>query len=116
MKLNIVVNGLYLFLKTYCEIRGSVKLERETPGVKSGLSLSFFCTTDRGFSKSAVLSTKKQSKFLTIYLHNITSIFPFFVPLRCRHRKGTFFFYFPLGVFPLPCDYTYRSDKHGEQD
>lgn len=100
MKLNIVVNGLYLFLKTYCEIRGSVKLERETPGVKSGLSLSFFCTTDRGFSKSAVLSTKKQSKFLTIYLHNITSIFPFLFLYGACTVKEHFFLLSIRGFSP----------------
>lgn len=43
MKQIILANRLHLLLKTYWEIRGSVKLERETPGVKSGLSLSFFC-------------------------------------------------------------------------
>lgn len=42
MKQIILANKLHLLLKTYWEIRGSVKLERERLGVKSKLSLSLF--------------------------------------------------------------------------
>jgi hypothetical protein len=42
MKQIILANSIHLLLKTYWEIRGSVKLEREMPGVKSRLSLSLF--------------------------------------------------------------------------
>ena len=42
MKQIILTNRLHLLLKTYWEIRGSVKLERERLGVKSKLSLSLF--------------------------------------------------------------------------